>query len=99
MSAETDVTRDSMVRDPVVTILILMARFFSMLQRTLGRGVTHLLTAAQGLGWEPGVPDAVNALEKRQIALAMRSQMRHARKLKRKELKARGRELRKGARA
>lgn len=67
-----------------IKFLILLARFLGMLQRTLGRGQTHLLTAAQALGWQPGTAALVLALEKRQASLAVRHHFKRMRKLRRK---------------
>lgn len=57
----------------MITILILLARFIGLLQSALGRGQTHLLTAAQNLGWQPESDLARHVLERRQAGLVARA--------------------------
>jgi len=60
----------------MVTLVILLARFLGLVQRTLGRLQTRLLTIAQSWGWQPDSRYAALMLQKRQVALSIREGMR-----------------------
>ena len=78
----------------MISFLILLARLLGLLQRLLGTGQTHLLTAAQGMGWKPGTRDAAYALQRRQMGLNISREVRRARKLAKRERRALRKELR-----
>jgi hypothetical protein len=72
----------------MIKLLVLTARCMGLVQSALGRGQTHILTAAQNLGWSPESEIGVLTLERRQAGLMTRKslkQIRKAARLKRKE--------------
>lgn len=75
----------------VTMLCLLLARFLGLLQRTLGRGQTHLLSMAWSWGWRPGTPEKLAQLRKRLVGLEVRAAMkklsRSQDELKRQEAK------------
>jgi hypothetical protein len=72
---------------PMIKLLVFIARCLGLLQAALGRGQTHVLTAAQDLGWDPGTELGVLTLQKRQANLMTRKSLKRIRKQARLERK------------
>lgn len=83
----------------MIWFLIFLARFCGMCQRTLGRTQTHLLTAAQNLGWHPGSALQVLALQRRQVGLANRVRLRRIHKEQKRAARMERRLAQKGSRS
>jgi hypothetical protein len=71
----------------MIKLLVFIARCLGLLQSAIGRAQTHVLTAAQNLGWHPGTEIGVLTLQKRQANLMTRKGLKQIRKRARLERK------------